>query len=202
MTTARGIDVSNWQGAYDFTPWKDEIDYGWVLATEGTSYRDPDFKHDWQSLRDLGKVRLAYHYMLPAQSSPQAQAKYLLEYVGDEGGWRDGDHVILDMENSQGVRPAEVTVWAARFRRTINAAGKRCVFYVDPSFAAAGNCATLGRDLLAVADYSGETPVPKHAPPCPPFREWLFWQYTDDPIDRSIFNGSPAELRKWAGLAA
>lgn len=194
----RGIDTSSAQGAYDFGPWRGKIDYAWIKATESTDYGDPDFRHDWAALHDLGVVRFAYHYMHPAATSPQAQARYCLDYVHGNGGWSKGDHVILDMELTQGLAGHEVSNWAAAFRRSINAAGKRCVFYTYPAFANAGNCVSLGGHYLAIADY--QDPVPKRPLVPQPWRDWLMWQWSGTDIDQSIYNGTRDELRHFAGL--
>lgn len=183
-----GIDVSNYQGSFNWEPYRGKISFGAVLATEGTSFTDTDLKHDWAGMAGIGIHRLAYHYALPAQSSPQRQASYFIE-VMKSAGYEDTDQFVLDLETSQGLMPAEVATWAQKFLQYVNSTGHRCLIYTNPSFASSGNCAGLESWDLWIADYGIPSPVVPR-----PWSTWTFWQSSGNSLDLDTYNGTQAEL--------
>lgn len=59
----KGIDVSHYQGQIDWSlTGKDEIDFCYIKATEGKSYKDPLFKFNLQQAKFHGLKVGAYHY--------------------------------------------------------------------------------------------------------------------------------------------
>lgn len=185
LELAHGIDcneyVPSWHG-YDF---------GMVKATEGDYYTNPDFTRNWDEMKKAGILsRFAYHYARPSLD-PSVQARKLVEHVRTVG-LDQHDHFVLDLEETDGLKPYQVSFWAWVFATEVNrlAPGHRCLIYTYPAFAHAGNCARLGSWFLWIADYGVAAPdVP------PPWRTWTFWQWKPGTqVDWDLFNGTRTQM--------
>ncbi|GAA4946236.1 hypothetical protein GCM10023238_10690 [Streptomyces heliomycini] len=98
----QGIDVSHWQGGIDWTSVRDAgIQFAWMKATEGTTYKDDRFDTNYPAAHAAGVIRGAYHFALPDASSGTAQATY---FAANGGGW-SRDHLtlpgVLDIEHNR-----------------------------------------------------------------------------------------------------
>jgi lysozyme len=195
MTTrAFGIDVSGNNGPFNWSPWKDHIQFAAAKATEGRNFTDPEFASNWQGMETIGVYRFAYHYGVP-DNDPSGQASRFLETIESHGLKKD-DNFFLDLEDTGGLDPVDVSFWAWTFCHEVNRLkpGHRTVVFTYPSFADEGNCARLGGHPLWIANYDVPTPeVPL------PWRAWQFWQYSGQTLDRDVFNGDAAELAKFCG---
>src|SRR5690625_3029971 len=71
-----GQDVSGWQGRVD---WAAQAAAGsrfsYVKATEGRSYRSPDFDHQYIGAGEAGLVRGGYHFARPDSGDPEEQVR-------------------------------------------------------------------------------------------------------------------------------
>ncbi len=78
-----GIDVSHWNGDV-IAEISNESDISFVIckATQGKSYIDPEFKYNWQSIKQINKIRGAYHFYI-YDVDPTSQAKHFCDVVGD-----------------------------------------------------------------------------------------------------------------------
>jgi hypothetical protein len=160
MTTIAGIDVSNFQGAFDWGPWRGKIGFAFAKATEGTGFTDPDFAHNWAGMKAQGITRGAYHFAHPA-SSPATQAAFYLHTAGAQG-LHSGDLVMLDLEVTDGLGPAAVASWAQTWTRLVHSAtGAQPVLYTDRFMAGGGYCAGLGGcPLFLAVPGGGNVPLP------------------------------------------
>lgn len=192
MTFVEGIDVSSWQGAFDWPAWKGHIQFAACKATEG-GFVDADFAHNWAGMKEIGVYRFAYHYAHPS-GNVYDQVDLCYNTVASRG-LEVGDNILLDFENTDGVDPTEVAAWGVEFCEQMNqkARGHRCVVYTYPYFAEQGNCAGMNRWFLWIANYNVAQPmVPS------PWTNWTFWQYTDQGpgnIDHDRFYGTEAQLK-------
>jgi GH25 family lysozyme M1 (1,4-beta-N-acetylmuramidase) len=199
ITGIQGIDVSNFQGAWDWGAWQGKIGFGMAKATEGDSFTDAWFAHNWDAMLALDRrmPRFAYSYFHPAQD-PVVQAAHLVATVRGQG-LLPGDNFVMDLEDTDGLPPATVARNAVTFLREVNelAPGHRVLVYTNPSFAAEGNCAGMGAWFLWIADYGVTRPaVPSLWPAA------TFWQWTDQRVDRDVFLGTQAELLAFTRMPA
>jgi GH25 family lysozyme M1 (1,4-beta-N-acetylmuramidase) len=198
MGTVRGIDVSRWQGDFD---WKDHpgLSFGMCKATEGTELTDPEFGLNWDKMwwyqGDHRFPRFAYHFF-HAGMDPVQQAEFLV-LTAKRRGLQPGDNFVLDLESTRadgsndGLPPATVAARATAFLHTVNemAPGHRVLVYSYPAFIRAGNCAGLDPWFLWIANYLVSQPeVPA------PWSKWTFWQDGDSPLDTDRYNGDLASL--------
>lgn len=193
MSYLEGIDVSAWQGAFNWAPWKGHIEFASCKATEGTAV-DPDFAHNWAGMKDIGVYRFAYHFAHPSGNVYDQVAA--VAGVVKENGIQVGDNFLLDFEDTDGLDPVEVSAWGVEFCERLNeeVRGHRCLVYTYPAFAEEGNCQGMNRWWLWIANYN----VPAPTVPAP-WENWVFWQYTDQGpgnIDHYRFYGTEEQLTR------
>ena len=94
-----GIDVSHWQGTINWNSVRAAgIEFAWIKATEGTSYKDPQFNRNYPNAHAAGVIRGAYHFARPGASSGAVQANF---FASNGGAW-SADNLtlpgVLDLE--------------------------------------------------------------------------------------------------------
>ncbi|HEU5473254.1 MAG TPA: GH25 family lysozyme [Actinophytocola sp.] len=199
-----GIDVSHWQGRMDWPAMAARgIRWAYMKATQGTSYRDPEFGNNYTGSRTAGLLRGAYHFAQPSISGGAAQAHF---FVDNGGGWSaDGWTLppVLDIEYNPygptcyGLTPGQMVAWVDEFATTVRArTGRWPVVYTTRNWwrLCTGNSEALGlRTPLWIAGFNGN---PVNLP-----YGWTthtMWQYAVTDMDQDVFNGTPAELRALA----
>lgn len=195
--TVRGIDVSRWQGDFD---WRQHpgLSFGMAKATE-FEFTDPEFGHNWDGMwayqADHRMPRFAYCFFHAGLDAVQ-QAEQLVLTV-KQHGLLPGDNFVLDLEathkdgTNDGLAPAVVAERGITFLHTVNemAPGHRVLVYSYPAFIKAGNCAHMDPWFLWIANYLVAQPEV-----LPPWSKWTFWQDGDSPIDTDRYNGDLASL--------
>ncbi|NGN63127.1 lysozyme [Streptomyces sp. A7024] len=205
----QGIDVSHWQGAINWGAVRGAgIQFAWMKATEGTTYKDPRFNTNYPAAHAAGVIRGAYHFARPNSSSGATQANF---FASNGGAWsRDNLTLpgVLDIENNPsgaacyGLSQTAMRNWILDFYNTYKARTTRdVVIYTSPSW---WNSCTGGwngmatRSPLWVAHWTAN-----HSPSLPGgFGAWTVWQYTSSGsvsgvsgnVDRNKFNGSRDRL--------
>jgi len=196
MALARGIDVSNFAGDFDWSS-TSGLSFGICRASQGlggsgTNSPDPYLAWNWPRITGKGLARGAYHFLDPDLSGAD-QASYFVETVSAVG-LKTTDMLWLDNETA-GASPADVAACARDFMtklvslRPNNPHG----VYSFYDFITSGNCAGLGSYPLWLAIYQSATPG---APA--PWSAWKFWQSGETSNqDDDVFNGTGAELSQW-----
>ena len=203
-TTITGIDISHFQG--------DEIDYltkkGTQLefvickATEGVTYTDPDFKSNWNMIKQQGFVRGAYHFYHCADD-PVQQANYFLSTVGTFSA-TDFPPIVDFEENSidQGCSKSTIQKNLLQFLTILEQkTGKKPILYTDTNIGNSEiNDPTFANYHLWIADYnSGTSPT---VPSVWQTKSWTIWQKTPNysldtySNDFDVFNGSSDDFSK------
>jgi GH25 family lysozyme M1 (1,4-beta-N-acetylmuramidase) len=180
--------------------------FAFVKATEGGTYTNPYFDADWAAVHDAGLYRGAYHFARPsaALGDATAEAERFLAAIGTIN--QPGDlPPVLDLEDSGGLSPAELTAWTRTFLTTVEAAtGRTPIIYTYSGFwaTAMGGSTGFTRYPLWIAGY-GLT-----APSIGGWTGWTFWQFTstgtvsgipttgNTDVDR--FNGTDTDLARLA----
>jgi GH25 family lysozyme M1 (1,4-beta-N-acetylmuramidase) len=202
VTQTPGFDVSNWQGVVD---WKAAYDKGarfaYMKATEGTTYRDPQFNANYTNSYKAGFIRGAYHFARPDDSGGKAQADYFLAHGG---GWsKDGRTLppLLDIEYPSGaacygLSQSAMRRWIAAFSAEVHARTTRwATIYTTTNWwkTCTGDSATFSANHpLFVARYASSI---GSLPGGWPFH--TFWQHSDAgalPGDQDTFNGPMSGL--------
>ncbi|MFF6813191.1 lysozyme [Streptomyces sp. NPDC012403] len=205
----QGVDVSHWQGAINWTSVRNSgIQFAWMKATEGTTYKDPSFNTNYPAAYRAGVIRGAYHFALPNASSGATQANY---FVNSGGGWsRDNLTLpgVLDIEHNPygamcyGLSTTQMRSWINDFYNTYKSRTSRdVVIYTTASWwnTCTGNWTGMySKSPLWVAHWTSAA-----SPTIPSgFPTWTVWQYTSTGsvsgvsgnVDRNQFNGSRDRL--------
>ena len=206
--TTPGIDVSRYQGGINWTSVRNAgIQFAYIKATEGVSYRDPNFGANYVGAYNAGVIRGAYHFALPDRSSGATQANYL---AGNGGAWSADSRTLpaaLDIEfnpygaTCYGLSQAGMRTWINDFLATYRArTGRYAVIYTTTSWwtSCTGNWSgPWANHPLWVARWSS---TPGTLPAGAPY--YTFWQYTANgsvagiggAVDRNYFNGDRSRL--------
>jgi lysozyme len=206
VPVVQGLDVSGWQGHYDWQAWKGRIGFGMAKAVEGDAETDPDFGDNWNGMWELDRLmpRFAYLYF-HAALDPVVQAAHLVATVRGHG-LLSGDNFVIDIEETEsgsgendGIPAARCAPLAVQCLREVNrlVPGHRVLPYMNPSWALAGGSDGMGSWFPWIADYGvGQPSVP------PPWDRWTFWQYDSQPLDGDRFNGTEQELLAFTRMPA
>lgn len=170
MTQALGIDVSKWQAT---TPSLAGLDFLFARASIGTQ-KDERYDQHIAKAKAAGLVTGAYHFGYKGVSAAD-QARAFLAAAGDV------DFYFLDHEGADQMSATQAKAFVA----AIKAARGRCGLYASLS-----GFPDFGQDFNWLALWASHPPTTF---------KWKFWQYSGSPLDKDAFNGTPAELRAFAG---
>lgn len=198
-TLPRGVDVASYQGRPDWAQVKAAgYAFGVTKFTEGLDYMNPTAAHNWAGMAATGMKRGGYHWGRPSLPARQ-QVDFFWQAVQQAGGWRDGDFLVLDAEESASV---DVAVWCEQFMDALDdrIPAEACVLYTGKWFTDQEDFAdntALARYALWDAAYQGQMP----APPAP-WTKITFWQHSSTgsvpgivgAVDLDVFNGTAEEL--------
>jgi len=207
-TGPTGPDVSRWQHGtpLSWTAVKASGQtFAFVKATEGASYTNPYFASDWAATRNAGLLHGAYHFARPSVGSAVSQARRFIAVAGTARAQGDLPPV-LDLEQSGGLSPAQLSTWTSQFlTETRRLTGRTPIVYTYPNFwrtAMAGTTAFTSYPLWIASYTSASTPL------MPAWSKWTFWQYSSSSIvpgiagkaDMNRFNGTLSDLRALANI--
>jgi GH25 family lysozyme M1 (1,4-beta-N-acetylmuramidase) len=205
----QGIDVSHWQGAINWSAVRNSgIQFAWIKATEGTSFKDSRFNTNYTAAYHAGVIRGAYHFARPNVSNGATQANF---FASNGGAWsRDNLTLpgVLDIEHNPygamcyGLSTTQMRNWINDFYNTYKARTSRdVVIYTTASWwnTCTGRWGGMSaKTPLWVAHWTSS-----HSPSIPAgFPTWTVWQYTSTGrvngisgnVDRNKFNGTRARL--------
>jgi lysozyme len=207
-----GMDVSHYQGNIDWEQVKQnqpKIAFVYVKATQSSHDVDPNFNENWESARQAGILRGAYHFF-NAQADPKKESDLFISIVKkiepkDLPPWLDleGGKYSAVKSVTKEKYVSNVLIWLEEVEKAL---GIKPIIYASPDFA---------RDHLtdkrfspyglAVAEYNpaAKAPEMKGAWKDQP---WTFWQFSqtgkvkgiNGNVDLDRFNGSIPELLKIA----
>lgn len=169
-----GIDVSTFNTLSSRT--LDGLAFAFARATYG---RDPDGKYasHTAAFRAAGLVTGAYHFGNGLSTGAQQAASFLAVAHGSDLLALDWEGDAHPMNDDQ----------ARDFVRAVKAAGRSVGLYHSRS-----GFPNIGQDWNWVAQWGHAVPTGLR---------WSVWQWQGSPLDRDLFNGDLAALRRLAGLS-
>lgn len=196
VASAQLLDVSNFQGAFDWAAARRSLPSlagGIFKVTEGLNFTDPDAAHNLAGVRAQGIWGGGYHFLHPADDG-RAQAQFFASHLRKLG---IGGQFMLwcDNETQDGRTASQVAACASAFMDELHTEFPHNPMgvYTFVSFATGGENAGLGRWPLWLARPGSTAPVPP-----PPWSRWTFWQWgTRNGVDADAFNGTAADLSSW-----
>src|SRR5262245_21275523 len=193
-----GMDVSSHQGAVNWSTAKaNGARFAYVKATEGTTYRNPQFAQQYNGSFNVGMIRDAYHFALPDRSTGAVQGNF---FVDHGSGWSNDGKTLppaIDLEynpygaSCYGKSHSAMIAWIRDIANTVRGrTGRDPVFYTSSSWwtLCTGNSAGFSNNPLWIPRYGssvGTLPA-----------SWTFqtiWQFSDSgifPGDQNRFNGA------------
>ncbi len=219
----QGIDVSHFSGNINWglVP-KDQVAYVFCKATQGTGFKDGQFKTYMSGLAAQGMKRGAYHFLEFNGISGVDQANFFLS-CGVDFSASGVLPPVVDIEWQTSSDPATATAlnqyiadnkqiclgiiqdWLTTVEQKT---GRTPIIYTNASFwnQYFGSNPALSKYALWVADYS-------HTPPRLPagWASYLIWQNSASAtfagipataVDVDQFNGTEADLNQLANMAA
>lgn len=206
MTTCRGIDVSAYQGTQDWAARKVEgIVFAFAKASEGQTSRDSRFGTHIKGIRAAGLVPGAYHFAWPNQDPAREAANYIAAVTPYAGKgfchWLDLER-YSDGRNYKGRTDAQIREWVTTWLAAVRTAfpGQRVGVYTSADDVAKGHVPAdaplwypaypWGPAAYSRAEAADRPKVSGRSP--------LIWQFTSQPIDRSIAYMPAADFRAWA----
>jgi lysozyme len=198
VASAQGLDVSNFQGRFNWSAARAGLSFGIFRLTEGLPQSgdnspDPDAAWNHAAIRDAGLVRGAYHFLHPSLSG-KAQAEYFVA-VHEQLGFDADDMLWLDNETTDGLGPAAVAACAQEFMAELKVLKPNSPMgvYTYISFSTSGYCNGLGKYPLWLAYPNSSAPKPP-----PPWAMWDIWQWgLRNGTDADAFNGTAAQFHSW-----
>ena len=202
----QGMDVSSHQTNVDWSAaWRQGSRFAYVKATEGTYYKNPYYSQQYNGSANVGMVRGAYHFAIPAVGSGAAEANF---FVNNGGGWSaDGRTLppLLDIEYNPypslgntcyNMTAAQMVTWIRDFSNTIKArTGRLPMIYSTTDWwrTCTGNTSAFSDHPLHIASYSqaGAGTLPNG------WSAYTVWQYSSTgPFvgDSNVFNGGTSAL--------
>lgn len=177
MTDGKGRTVRDPYSAKDIKP----VSFVIVKATEGATFKDPDFKDNWRNASRPGLRRGAYHFFRSSKDG-EVQARHFISTVGDI---RLGDlPPVLDIETIHlGCSRELLNQRALQWLRTVEAHyGKKPVVYASASF--------IKDHLMKEITEYYPIWVARYGKDRPGLDSWVWWQFTD----RAVVKGVPGEV--------
>jgi lysozyme len=185
---AKGIDVSNWNGAIK---WSKVAGAGYRFAfgkaTEGTGFTDGTYSTNRAGSEAAGLAFGAYHFARPSggslaavTASATAQADYFLSVADPQPGELPP---VLDLEKTGNLKPKLLTAWTQAWVDEVYARlGVQPLIYSSPAFwqADLGDSTSIAASgaRLWIAHWTSASQ------PWVPAKNWngagwTFWQWTD-----------------------
>lgn len=214
-----GIDVSHHDGKnFDLSALRvQKVDFIYVKATQGVSFRDPAFERYWKTVAELKPehrpFRGAYHF-LTAGDDGREQADRFVRYVNLHGGFKEDDmppcvDLEWDVTNEnpdrwKGQTPEKILEkLVAWLERTRELTGRTPVIYTARSWwiergIPESKFSVLEQFPIWIADYSRSHKAVER-PAIINGRTQSIWQFADDAkltlgysgtLDANIFYGS------------
>ena len=210
-----GIDVSHWQGTFNWTNAKNaNVEFAYCKATQGTTYTDTEFVNNQKGAPKVGIPIGAYHFpqydVNTTTNGAVAEANYFWSVIKAYVK-ADGTRLMpmLDCENiSSTVGPSQAgfnkttfSLWVVAFCTTLsnNAAAVgitvKPVIYTSSSFAGTWMNSTVTKYIPWIANWSG-SPQTGAPSPVSPWSTWVCWQYGSmtipgyGTVDGDVFNGT------------
>jgi GH25 family lysozyme M1 (1,4-beta-N-acetylmuramidase) len=213
-----GIDVSRWQSAgpddscavrgIDWTRVRTTSrSFVFIRATRthsGVTERDACFTGNWTGAEAHGVYRGAYHYAIPSAKAGSA-VRDARTFVAVTGRMQDAGDLppVLDLETSGGLKPVQLSAWAATWLSTVRTlTGRQPMIYTYPSFwrTAMADSQAFHAYPLWIANWTRTPSVPGGWP------TWTVHQYSasgrvagiSGDVDLDVFNGTADQLHAFA----
>lgn len=192
--TVYGIDISAHNDTIDFEAAKNSIDFVFVKATEGATWKDRMFDYNYAEAKKAGLKVGAYHFFRFDRSG-EAQAINLREAIE----FKDLDFpVVIDIEDHGNAVEVKPEIVRSRLEKMVNMLQRYSIdvmFYSNKKGYYKYVGALYGGYPLWICSFTN-----------PPIgEEWTFWQYSHEgmipgckrQLDLNVYNGSVEDFEAY-----
>lgn len=192
----QGIDVSHHQQVIDWAKLKQHnIRFAYIKATEGASFKDSAFTHNWRDAREHGMITGAYHFFTFCKSG-RLQAENFIATVPVSARALPP---ALDLEYGGNCAPSSHQQMMADVRTMISLLEQvyqqKVVIYATREFYDDHLQNELNESPLWIRDIWRQ-------PQLAGARQWTFWQFANRGrlngvttfVDLNVFHGSEAQF--------
>jgi len=196
----KGIDISQWQGAVDFSKVKTVCDFVVIKATEGSTFIDPKFSANQSGTRSSGMLLGYYCYTRPdLGNTVESEVDFLLRTIGD---LKAGEVIFLDYEVSYAKPVAWCKAWLDYLSKKLG--GYKGLVYLNQSLLNGNDWSgviSAGYGLwLAVYDYNTNSPMPQTKWGLMAFRQYSNREVITGisaAVDGNVFYGDRTAYKKY-----
>lgn len=195
LTGLQGIDISHWQGKFDFTKAKAQGKLFVIAkADDGEGGTDNQFERNREEAHDKGMIFGSYHFFHAAQDIDK-QVDHYLKVIGKNlpnefAPCIDWETTWDDKKISLGSMKPRALEFIKKIEK---ASGRNPIMYASPGWLEQfGSLKDFETYPLWIAHYGVQHPrVPK------PWTRYTFWQYSEaGGLDLNVFNGSLEGLQR------
>lgn len=184
----KGIDISHhnkWQKDNNLLNFNNH-EFIICKATEGKNFIDPMLDTYMEEITKLKKPYGLYHYARPEKNDAITEAKHFCNTIGEEG--RNG---ILALDWEDKATKCDIK-WALEWLRYVEKVfNKKPLIYCSSWYTKNLKPIYENGNGLWVAHYT------KNKPKIQTYPFYTIWQYSSDPYDKNIFNGSIEQFKKY-----
>ncbi|NLZ46911.1 MAG: lysozyme [Clostridiales bacterium] len=199
----RGADISHYQGTVNWDVFENQpIDFIFIKATEGSVYKDAEFKNNYENSKNKDLLVGFYHFF-SFSSKGKDQADNFIDTVGELNGYLPPVINIEFYGKFKATNPEKDSVVSEinDFIETIKAKyGVNPIIY----------CTEKTFDLYISGEFDEECPIwirSVYRKTVLDNNQWEFWQFSnrfrlkgyegsEKFIDMNVFNGTLEELQK------
>lgn len=200
----QGVDISHYQGQIDWqTLQKQNIDFAFIKATEGSSHVDACFSQNWASISKTSLYAGAYHFF-SFDSPAKTQAQLFIHTVGPLSG-KLAPVIDIEYYGNKEKNPPKKDAVLSSLQEFLSILEQQ--YQIKPILYTTYKVYNkyLKKDFQEYPLWIRNVYYP------PVFalgKRWSFWQYSDtavltgykgtEPyIDRNVFRGSLTELKSY-----
>lgn len=191
-----GVDLSAHNGKVDFgRVAAGGVDFVMLKASEGVSFRDPQFEDNYIAACSAGMKVGAYHFFR-FDCDGKLQARHFLATVGDR---RLDLPLAIDVEdngNPGGFTPDEIALRLGNMIDCLDSAGRRVIIYSNKRGLSRYVRGRFDKHQMWVCSFTN-----------PPLANdnWTLWQHShrsrvdgiDGDVDLNTFNGDSTDWKHW-----
>ena len=188
----KGVDISH-HNKYQIFPknGKPQLvlskqDFVIMKATEGKTYVDPCLDDYLQQLAS-DQLYGFYHFARPERNRAKDEAKHFCDTIGSYG---ESAILVLDWEAQAVSQPIE---WALEWMQYVEKVyGKKPLIYCSSWYTKKLKPLLENNNGLWVAHYTN-----KKQPTVYTYPTYAIWQYSSEPYDKDVFNGTRKQWLKY-----
>ena len=185
----KGIDISH-HNKYQFTNGYIDFkkhDFVIVKGTEGATFVDPMYDDYMGVIDSMVKPYGIYHYARPEYNDAIKEARHFCDTIK-----KDGEKAILVLDWEQKALIYDIQ-WAVDWLKYVEQQyGKKPLIYCSSWYTKNLKPVYENGNGLWVAHYTKGKKPTVHTYPF-----YAIWQYTSEPYDKDIFNGSLSQWLKY-----